>query len=181
MNIKTNNMNTQLEIYLDLLNKFETVSIGFSIDDVENRNAYIRANSDWDLTISNLKRFLNEYPSFWYNIAQTVMAYNFLYVEELFLFLDKHNLIPNMGIKLNHIHAPNYLNANVLPLNVRRQKIDEIKNILPKYMYENLYGHYYNAEQLPKWDEFINTTIEVDKVRNQNYLDFFSKLNMPNK
>lgn len=161
---------------LQMLKNFKQVSISFSIDDIEDRNGYIRKNSDWELMMTNLKLFIDECPKFVLSITQTVMAYNFMYIEELYLYLNKHNLLPMFGIRLNHIHSPDYLNANVLPIEVRREKIDQLRDILPETMYKNLYGHYYNTVENNLWDEFIKTTIHVDVIRKETVFKLFPKL-----
>lgn len=166
----------KLKPALDKLKFFGYVNISFSIDDVAERNSYIRSLSDWNLTISNLNRFLTEYPEFKYSITQTVNVYNFLYVDELFTFLTNNNLLPPNGILLNHIHAPEYLNANVLPIEIRQQKLDSVRDLIPNYMFDNLYGRYYNANQIECLEYTSVVTAKMDNVRNESVIKMFPKL-----
>lgn len=158
---------------LELLKNFKEVHISFSIDDVGERNTYIRSLSDWDLTISNLKLFLENY-NFIYRITQTVNVYNFMYVEELELFLQANNIRVKVG--LNHVHSPDYLSANALSKEVRQQKINSLHGIISTRNWQDLYGHYFNPEANGRWDYFKYFTTEVDNIRKESLTTNFSKL-----
>jgi MoaA/NifB/PqqE/SkfB family radical SAM enzyme len=158
---------------LELLTNFKEVHISFSIDDVGERNTYIRSLSDWDLTISNLKLFLENYK-FIYRITQTVNVYNFMYIEELSMFLKENNIRIKLGF--NHVHSPDYLSALVLTKEVRQQKINSIYNVLPERNWQDLYGHYFNPEENGRYDYFKYYTKELDTIRDENIITFFPKL-----
>lgn len=158
---------------LDLLKKFKKVHISFSIDDIMERNSYIRSLSDWDLTITNLKLFLENYD-FVYRITQTVSVYNFLYVEELSNYLKENNIA--VRISLNHVQSPDYLAATVLPKKIRQDKINSLHGLINTMMWEDLYGHYFNPEENGQWDYFKYFTEKMDEVRNENLFATFPKL-----
>ena len=162
---------------LELLKQFKYVSISFSIDDVTERNSYIRKLSDWELTVSNLKKFLTEYPQLHYSVTQTVSVLNFLTIEELYYYLIKHNCMPRYGVRVNHVHAPEYLSPLVLPMSVRQQKIDSLVSMLPPEMVDNLRGRYYFAPQNDLLCEFKQVTAAIDDVRNEDFKKIFPRLN----
>ena len=161
---------------LNMLTKFASCNISFSIDDVDARNTYIRNPSNWELTIKNLKRFLTEYPNFNYSITQTINAYNFMYCEELYLYLKTISPALARGIYYNHIHAPEYLSSNVLPKQMRQDKLHSIKDILPDALYQNLHGRYYNSAENNLLEVFKKVTSNIDAVRSENVIDTFPKL-----
>lgn len=158
---------------LDLLANFKEVHISFSIDDVADRNTYIRSLSNWDLTIENLKLFLENYK-FIYRITQTINIYNFMYVEELELFLQANAIKIKVG--LNHVHSPDYLSAVTLPKEVRQQKINSIHGIISERNWKDLYGHYFNPEENGRMEYFKYFTKELDTVRKEDVVTFFPKL-----
>jgi hypothetical protein len=119
---------------------------------------------------------MKHYPEFFYSITQTINAYNFLYCEELYQYLIDNNCYPSRGINVNHIHAPDYLNATVLPQSVRQEKLDSIRGIIPERQLENLCGRYYNSPDNGRLSYFKKVTNEMDIVRNENVLDTFPKL-----
>lgn len=151
---------------LDRLGSFKHVHISVSIDDVGPRNTYMRGLSNWKLTIDNLKKFTQSYP-FSFTITQTVNVYNFLYIDTLHKFLSESGITNR--IIVNHIFDPDYLSVNILPKEVRQAKIDAIKGLIPDYYYRDIYGKYYNTEQLDLVNEFYQYTTEVDKIRNQSF------------
>ena len=166
---------------LDRLKNFKFVNISFSVDDVDKRNTFIRSLSNWDVTMKNIQNYIANYD-FHYSITQTINAYNFLYVEKL------TNVLVGMGIfkfdgtgpiryiNHNHVMTPDYQSANILPLEVRRQKLDSIKGLVDPNYYEALYRNYYNTEANGKHKLFYDVTTEVDKVRRENVHDIFPEL-----
>lgn len=158
---------------LDLLTNFREVHISFSIDDVNERNTYIRSLSDWDLMIKNLKLITDNYK-FVFRITQTVSVYNFLYVEELEEYLKKEGI--NIRINLNHVHSPDYLDANILPIAVRQEKINSLHGKLSVQNWQDLYGNYFNTEANGRWDYFKHFTAELDTVRNESLHQHFNKV-----
>lgn len=149
---------------LDLLTNFKEIHMSFSIDDIEERNSYIRSLSDWNLMIENLKLITENYR-FIFRITQTVSAYNFMYIEELTQYLKKENI--NVPLKFNHVHSPDYLMPTVLSKDIRRNKIDSLIGQISEFNYYDLYGHYYNSEENGLLDYFKYFTNEVDKIRNE--------------
>lgn len=149
---------------LDLLTNFKEIHMSFSIDDIKERNSYIRSLSDWDLMIENL-RLITENYKFIFRITQTVSAYNFMYIEELTQYLKNERI--NIPLKFNHVHSPDYLMPTVLSKDMRRSKIDSLIGQISEFNYYDLYGHYYNSEENGLLDYFKYFTDEVDKIRNE--------------
>jgi sulfatase maturation enzyme AslB (radical SAM superfamily) len=163
----------KIKVALDLLTNFKEVHISFSIDDVAERNTYIRSLSDWDLMIKNLKLITENY-NFVFRVTQTISVYNFLYVEELEQYLKNAGV--DIRIHLNHVHSPDYLMANVLPKEVRQQKINSIHGIISERSWRDLYGHYFNSDSNGQWDYFKHFTKELDAVRSEELTAHFDKL-----
>jgi MoaA/NifB/PqqE/SkfB family radical SAM enzyme len=164
----------KVKYILEKLKNFKQVHISVSIDDVGDRNTYMRGLSNWDLTIKNLKELINTY-NFNFTITQTVNVYNFLYIEELHEYLKENGI--NLHIIVNHIFDPNYLSVNVLPQKVRKDKIDSLKGKIPDYYYNDIFGKYYNTECNGLFGEFLKYTREVDKIRNESFEKTLPKLN----
>ena len=150
---------------LEKLKRFKHVHISISIDDVGPRNTYMRGLSSWKLTIDNLKKLTENYK-FDYTITQTFNIYNFLYFEQLEQFLISENI--KVPININHIFDPDCLSINALPLEIRREKIDSVKGKVSDYIYDDMYGKYYNTECNNLIKDFYTYTVEVDKIRNQS-------------
>lgn len=154
----------------------KNVSIACSIDDTNPRNKYIRSLSDWELMINNLKFLIETYPKFSKTVVQTVSAYNFLYIEQLYEYLKIQELIPSVDLVLNHVHSPESLTANVFSLETRRSKIDSLEGVLPPNLVSNLANTYYNSEYNGLNDEFLKFTDAVDNIRSEKISTDFNKI-----
>ena len=160
---------------LKVLKEFSNVRLNLSIDDVGERNTYIRNPSNWKLTIDNLQRLQQELPDTTLLICQTINVYNFLYIEELYEYLQ------SIGVDLyqyyNHVHSPDYQTAYIIPSDIRKQKIDSIKGKINDRLYEDLYGRYYNDLDYSESKQvFKNFTGALDKTRSENFAKVFPLL-----
>jgi sulfatase maturation enzyme AslB (radical SAM superfamily) len=169
---------------LDRLKHFQFVGISISVDDFGDRNDYIRKNANFKLTIDNIKKYITEYNdhNFYYTITQTINSFNFLYIEELTQYLVKRGMYKLDGTGLikriisNHVHAPEYQSANIIPRQFRRSKLDSIKGLVSDEFYNDIHGRYYNAEDNGYSDYFIKSTETLDKYRKESWKDTFEKL-----
>lgn len=160
---------------LDILKDFKNVRFNCSIDDVGDRNRYIRNPSNWDLSIHNLLEFKNNYSNIFLIVCQTVNTYNFMYIEELHQFLNKNNI--DVYHYYNHVHSPDYQTAYIIDPEVRKEKINQIQHLLPERQYNDLCGRYSNdiyKEDAKKL--FLTFTNALDKRRNENWIQTFPKL-----
>ena len=169
---------------LEKLKHFQFVGISISVDDFGDRNDYIRKNANFQLTIDNIKNFLTQYNdhNFYYTITQTLNSYNFLYMEELTQYLVKRGMFKLDGTGMikrvisNHVHAPEYQSANIIPKETRQKKLDSIKGLLSDEFYDDVVGRYYNAEYNGQSDVFKDTTERVDRFRKEKWGDTFPLL-----
>ena len=166
---------------LDRLHHFKQVKLNFSLDDTFKRNDYIRSLSRFETVIGNIKKYTDKYD-FDYAIIQTIHVFNFLYLEELHLYLEEKGLYYKDGtgvikvIRDNYVNYPNYHNVKVIPLEVRRKKIDSIEGKLEEGFFNRLKSNFYDSEDNKLVNEFINTTEEVDKVRREDWKALFPDL-----
>ena len=73
----------------------------------------------------------------------------------------------------NHVHAPEYQSANIIPKQIRREKLDSIQGLLSDEFYDDVYGRYYNAEYNGERDTFVDTTQRVDRFRKEKWDEHF--------
>lgn len=166
---------------LDKLNKFKQVVINFSLDDINERNNYIRKLSKFETVVNNIKKFTSKYK-FIFDITQTIHIFNFLYLEELHILLEKEGLYNKdstgviRNINDNFVVFPDYHNVNVLPKDIRREKIDSLEGKLNSNFFDRVKKTFYNSPDNNLLEEFIKTTNEVDKVRNEDFKNVFPYL-----
>lgn len=166
---------------LDKLHHFKEVKLNFSLDDIFKRNDYIRSLSKFELVIDNIKKYSQKYK-FSYAIIQTIHIFNFLYIEELHEYLEREGLYKKDGtgiievIRDNYVNYPKYHDVKVLPLEIRKKKIDSIEGKLEEGFFNRIKSNFYYSEQTNLEKEFVKTTNEVDKVRRENWKDLFPAL-----
>jgi len=131
---------------LDMWKQFRHVLVSCSIDEIGDRNSYIRYPSKWEDIVST---FNTLYP---YNktnidisITQTVSAFNVLRLD---IFKNTINeLWPNIGIYHNYLHTPSFQQAHTV---TNQQK-----------------------ENLIKLGQFVE---QLDKIRNTQFSSVFPEL-----
>ena len=117
------NMTNVPDKLLELWKWFPYLKVSCSIDDIGERNDYIRFPTKWEDVNKNLKRLLDNNINI--SITQTVGFMNYINIPEF------HKHFTNLGIKdinINLIHHPVFLGPSVLPDKIRddaHYKFDE--------------------------------------------------------
>ena len=104
------NMTNLPDKLIDLWSDFKKVQITASIDDLGERNDYIRAGSDWPTVIANLDK-LQSYPWIETSVCQTISWMNVYYVNEFNNFMRARGL----HVHMNYVYDPVFLSVGVLP------------------------------------------------------------------
>ena len=160
---------------LEILSKFNGVRFNLSLDDVDQRNAYIRNPANWELSIKNIRLFQERYPNIKLLICQTINVYNFLYAEELWQWLQDNDI--DLYHYYNHVHSPDYQTAYIIPSEMRKQKLDSLSVTLPEHMHTDLLGRYHNElEYETARDTFVHFTKALDDTRREDCASVFPKL-----
>jgi len=104
------NMTNLPDKLIDLWSNFKKVQITASIDDLGDRNDYIRAGSNWGTIISNLDK-LQSYSWIETSVCQTISWMNVYYVNEFNKFMQDRGL----HVHMNYVYDPTFLSVSVLP------------------------------------------------------------------
>lgn len=108
------NMTNVPDKLLELWKWFPYLKVSCSIDDIGERNDYIRFPTKWEDVNKNLKRLLDNNINI--SITQTVGFMNYINIPEF------HKHFTNLGIEdinINLIHHPAFLGPSVLPDKIR--------------------------------------------------------------
>ena len=157
---------------LKLWKKFKDIEITCSVDDVDERNSYIRYGSNWETINKNIDKLLEEKIDV--NICQTISFLNYLYLDEFLIWLESKGLQD----KFHHniVYQPDYLSPSILPLHVRNKihKKFEQSKYKHKLLYlKNIFSNKDNTDKFNKAMEYINL---LDKLRDKNFSKIFSEL-----
>jgi MoaA/NifB/PqqE/SkfB family radical SAM enzyme len=175
--------------FLDTLEKFERVSLSMSIDGIGKVNDYIRHPSKWDKLEKNINLIFKR--KIGVDITFTVSAYNFFDLKNFISwFLDKATLNVSY-IDWNFLEYPNFLSVSVLPINKRREYINELNEYLNEVVNESnisfIEGLKANFNILLEEDnytesfpKFINYSKMLDKHRNEKLMESIPALSFAN-
>ncbi len=118
---------------------FESVIVFISLDDIKERNHYIRYPCPWKRIDKNLEMIDKESPKNVHPmILYTVQIKNIFYFEEFLTYLmdKKFNKVHGYYDDLVHtevVHHPYFLSCQILPKNVKKLVSEKFENIYKKF------------------------------------------------
>lgn len=159
--------------FLELLRKFKHVKLQLSIDDVEERNHYVRYPSNWETVFSNYNK-LNE-EKFEITITQTVSILNICNVGNFRNFFKKEQ------IDYNFVYSPNYLHVSNLQSELKEIALQQIEMLNQ----QDRGRFYYELDSKPYDDEMSKKSLRfitmMDTIRGLNiktYLKEYENCNL---
>lgn len=158
--------------FLELLGYFKQVVINCSIDDLDDRNYYIRWPSNWDKILENLVNISMVETVEW-EVNQTVSILNIDNLDNFRQWLLKNY---NKEPVHNYVLYPNFLSVEALSENYKLELIEKYRYTLSENQFSNLLGKFetpHNQDLTNKAREFIQS---LDESRGLNYKDFLPNL-----
>ena len=107
---------------------FKLIEIAFSIDDVEERFEYQRANAIWTEVNINMDRFedmRDRNTNIQLQVCSTVNVFNVMYLEGLANWIDKRSFD---FVYWNMLHEARYHSVSTLPESAKEVAIENLKN-----------------------------------------------------
>lgn len=164
------NMTLLPEDAVTIWQEFKDVILMVSIDDLGERNTYIRNPTKWEDVVLNLEKIKNNHLNI--VVMQTVSAMNFFYIDEFYKWASDQNLM----VTHNFVFDPSFLSPSILPLEIRKQVIDSCQH-LSGFQLDNLKEmFYYNATPEGHYEKFATYTAELDVLRNEDFSETFPEL-----
>ena len=154
-----------------LWKNFAHVRVNPSIDDLGERNTYIRHPTNWSTVQESIKRLQEHKIEF--NILQTISAMNFYYLDEFFEWANSQGI----AIAYNFVFDPKFLSPAALPTKIRKTILNKLIKRLPNHLFEPISALYNNSvENQQDWQQFVSYTKLLDKVREENFRNSFPEL-----
>lgn len=157
---------------IELWKSFKKVTVNASIDDVEERNFYIRYPTKWEDTLRSIDK-LNNVSNIEWHVTQTVSILNIYNLLELNNWLKvNYNKTPYH----NYVLYPDHLSLASLPDFCKEELRSFYSNKLDENQRRDLM-----AKLLVKYDSNLNVKAReflhaVDKVRGLNHKDYIPEL-----
>jgi len=121
--------------HLDYWSEFEQVNITISIDDIYERNHFIRYPSNWEKLESNIRLIYkqkfeeNKLKNVNFFIWCAVNILNFFYIRDFLNYFKTHfSKLPIQGLR--GIQTPAFLNPNIIPYKIRQKYNEQVSNFL---------------------------------------------------
>lgn len=154
------------ESIIDTWRKFDNVKISCSIDDLGDRNHYIRYPTEWDTVLKNFLRLKEE--KFELDVTQTVSFMNYANLDKFYRFFHVQHRV---WVHHNYVYDPSYLSPAVLPYEMRAELHERFTSSFPEYKlteFKNMFG----ATDNPEWYKAVEYTRKLDEIRGQNITDY---------
>ena len=104
-----------------LWNKFESVSVGASLDAEGSRGELMRKGTKWDEIVQNRKRMIEVCPNVDFYISATVGLLNSLHVVDFHKNWVEQKLIKAMDFNFNLLQYPDWQRMDLLPNEFKEQ------------------------------------------------------------
>ena len=167
-----------------LWNKFDSVSVGASLDAMGPRAELMRKGTIWKETVANRKRMMEVCPKVDFYISATVGLVNSLHIADFHRHWVDEGLIKPMDFNFNLLQYPDWQRMDLLPEEFKMQvkekyekQIEWLKDKDPLTRaikgYESGIDWIYRRDNSKLLPMFFKKTQLYDKVRNENTLQVF--------
>ena len=175
--------------FLTLWSKFKKVTIGVSLDQIEERAEFVRDQTKWSKIHANLlklKEFKKEVPSFNFYVAFTLSAFNVFDFPRIHRwFLDNGIIAPReFDLLVNTLVHPIWYDCRIVSNKDKVVKLlQEHYNYLKatyRFDFQALAGviRHFSSDHpnlTEARDMFKKETARLDALRNQKFTDIFDK------
>lgn len=119
------NMTQIPDSFINIWKQFKNVRLHLSIDDLEERNDYIRTGSKWEIIYNNFLKIIKFKNIFKIEICQTVSCLNVYNIDKFKEFANKYDMI----VAHNYVHHPSFQHVSILPIEMKEEIISNIKHL----------------------------------------------------
>ncbi len=168
----------------ELWNKFDSVSVGASLDAEGPRAELMRKGTKWEETIANRKRMMEVCPQVDFYISSTVGLTNSLHVCDFHKSWVEQGLIKPQDFNFNLLQHPIWQRMDILPPE-HKQRVKEryeehfvwLKNQDPLTRatkgFESALDWMFKTDNQKHLELFFANTKRYDEIRNENTIEVF--------
>lgn len=155
------------DYFIELWKHFGRVKIHLSIDDLEDRNHYVRFPSDWSVIMKSFDKILKYRDIFNLEMCQTVSALNVYNINNFRKFTKKHDLV----IAYNYVHYPDHLHVSLIPEEMKTEIVNNIDELVT-YEADKLKLELFRETRQKDIDRFYSFISIMDKQRKVKIGDY---------
>ena len=169
---------------LELWNKFDSVSVGASLDAEGARGELMRKGTVWKTTVANRKRMMEVCPQVDFYISATVGLPNALHVTDFHRSWVEQGLIKPQDFNFNLLQSPTWQRMDLLPLEYKEQIKEKYERHI-KWLkaqdhltratkgFESALEWMFKRDKLAQLQWFFDNTRKYDKVRDETFVEIF--------
>ena len=168
----------------ELWNKFDSVSIGASLDAEGPRAELMRKGTVWKETIANRKRMMEVCPQVDFYISATVGLSNCLHVLDFHKNWVEQGLIKPQDFNFNLLQYPIWQRMDLLPAEYKEQVTEKYKDHIEWLKsqdhltraskgFESAMDWMNKKDKSDKLETFFSHTRQLDKIRDETFTDVF--------
>ena len=168
----------------DLWNKFETVSVGASLDASHVRGEYMRKGLVWSEVEENRRRMQEVCPNVDFYVSATVSIYNILHICDFHRDWADRGFIRPQDWNVNLCLSPDRDRADILPERYRQEAIEKIERHLewlePQDKisratggYRGLINFLSQEDNTHLLGDFFKGNDDLDRIREEKFEDVF--------
>ena len=153
--------------FIEIWKSFKNIRIHLSIDDIEERNYYVRFPSDWNQIMKSLNKILKYRDIFTLELCQTVSCLNVFNIDNFKKFADDSNLF----IAHNYVHYPDHMHVSLIPDEMKAKILSNIK-YLEEHEIHKLKVELDRKPNHRDADRFYSFIRIMDRTRNVKIYDY---------
>ena len=172
---------------LELWNKFDSVSVGASLDAMGPRAEFMRTGTKWNETESNRKRMQEICPQVDFYISATVGLINALHVPDFHREWTDKGYIKPQDFNFNLLQYPYWQRIDLLPPSYKQQVKEKYEKHLEWLRpldsltratkgFESSLDYMMRRDNSKDIEQFKSNMDRLDKIRNENLTDTFPEL-----
>lgn len=187
--MNTNGLAHDHEI-INLLSKFKSVLIDFSLDSYESRNEYIRFPSKWENTLKALRAWDESPDNIKVDLDCSVQNLNVLSLPDFYMWkqdcqFKKINTVSYGGsFGMHFVWSPSFLSPQCLPPHLKNVAIEKIENlkstlgepVIKKYKKIDALINILKQPVERDWSSTVEYLDAMDSIRNTNWRATFPEL-----
>jgi radical SAM protein with 4Fe4S-binding SPASM domain len=172
---------------LELWNKFDSVSVGASLDAEGKRGEFMRKGTVWKDTVANRKKMLEVCPQVDFYISSTVGLINALHIVDFHRNWVDQGLLKPQDFNFNLLQYPFWQRIDLLP-DAYKQKVKEkyekhLEWLRPQDHltratkgFESGLDYMMRRDNFDQFHKFKDEMQKLDAIRNENILEVFPEL-----
>ena len=167
---------------------FKNVSVGASLDASGTRAELMRKGTDWQQTVDNRKRMMQEVPHVDFYIAATISNMNVLHVLDFHKEWVELGLVQPKDFNFNICQGPDWYRIDTLPMDFKTNVVKpayekHIEWLAPQDKLERATNGFKSAinfmmaeDNSKHWPKFIEETKKLDTTRKEDFWTTFPEL-----